>query len=386
MVEITRVSKEEDFLNLKDPWNALLVESGLGNIFLTWEWMYNWWMVFKSKKDDLFILLCQEGSVLLGIAPFYISDGLCKKIKFLGSGIVFSDYLSFIAKKEDKSAVLGAITGYLSHNSHAWDLLYLYGLNFDDGTTAYLEKFSNSNNLLFKIVKEHRCPYLPLFSPFEEFKKSLAHSQVKGGVQKKIKKLSAKGAWQWKELSCSDEGGAMSNCETLVSLHQKRWTNSGRKSGGLFSNKLFLEFIRAITREFYKNNWLSITCLFFNDNPISCGYYFKFNKKIMYYLAGFDPDYTRYSPSSICISESLKFYIEKGYEEFDFLMGEDKYKWLWTDKFHKELDILIVKRSPKCSLFLACTSFQDLAKKILKKIVSTKLYDSLRSFKFSRSR
>ncbi len=383
-MRIVKVSKEDEFLRLKEQWNFLLSASGLNNIFLTWEWLYSWWKVFKGKNDELFIVVGMEGTEISAIAPCYINKGFYKKICFLGSGIACSEYLSLIVSQEDRVPFVYGICEYLNVNRNEWDLISFEALRSNDEVIVLLKDCIDSKKWRWMISREQACPYLPL-STLEELKKIMSSSLIKNMLTGK-RRLSSKGRVEYKELSCPDQKEALSNYDIVVSLHQKRWQTLKDKTGGIFSNELMLEFLRIVTGEFSKNGWLSIVCLTFDGKPVAAEYNFKFNNKVWGYVKGYDPSYKYYTPGLICLWESLQFYIDSGYREFDFLRGGEGYKNTSTDKFHIELDILITKKNLKCFLFLVDLSFKNSIKKCLKKMIPARMYDYLRVFKFNRNR
>ena len=67
------ISITEDFILLKEKWNLLLSVSSADNFFLRWEWLWNWWEVFRTSNMELCILLIEkENGEVVGIAPFYL--------------------------------------------------------------------------------------------------------------------------------------------------------------------------------------------------------------------------------------------------------------------------------------------------------------------------
>ena len=70
-LKITTINTTEDFLNLREEWNSLLAQSENNNIFLKWEWLYNWWKAYDCDINQLFIITVRNNNQLLGIAPFY---------------------------------------------------------------------------------------------------------------------------------------------------------------------------------------------------------------------------------------------------------------------------------------------------------------------------
>lgn len=384
-MKIQRISREDDFCGLKDRWNELLSESGLGNIFLTWEWMYSWWRVFKRKRDELFILCAADDSRITGIAPFFIRKNFYKRINFLGSGIACSDHLSFIANENDLPIFIKEIYEYLSQNKKEWDHLCLEGLCPDRWALYFLELQAQIKKLSLKKIKERIIFYLPLFSPVRVFENSLSRSLIKN-IRYSERKLSHEGAVEWREFDSLNHSDLSANFEILVSLHQKRWQSLECSNGGLFNNDLFLKFLRIITQEFYKNGWLSLNLLYLEGKPIAANCNFAFNKKNYFYLTGFDPSFSAYGPGRLCLWKSIKSAVNKGYQEFDFLRGTDGYKLRWTHKRRIEYDILIIKRDLMGILIVLQSKFLTFIKKNIKSAIAPKLLSYIRAAKFNSSK
>ena len=133
-LQLQIVDSSEEFYKLKSNWNKILSELGECPPFLTWEWMYTWWEIYKTDATKLLLLVVLDNSNIIAIAPFYIRKGAliipCKTIYFLGSGEpeskeVCSEYLDIIAIPSYAKAASGIVVSYLVENSAMWDRLQL---------------------------------------------------------------------------------------------------------------------------------------------------------------------------------------------------------------------------------------------------------------------
>src|SRR3989338_3025855 len=147
VINLKIVRDEESFKAISYEWNCLLEKSSSDNIFLTWEWLYNWWEIFKEGRK-LNIITFWEEDELIGIAPFLIREvkhfGLIRyrKIEFLASGEdeedeICSEYLNFIIKKEREEQVIDELINYLINNNE-WDEIILKELVADNINTNIL--------------------------------------------------------------------------------------------------------------------------------------------------------------------------------------------------------------------------------------------------------
>ena len=90
-IRIESIKDEKDFKELRSEWNDLLQISVTNSIFLTWEWLYSWWLSYANNKK--LNILCARGgnNELLGVAPLFIHKTKYYKVPvieltFLGDG------------------------------------------------------------------------------------------------------------------------------------------------------------------------------------------------------------------------------------------------------------------------------------------------------------
>jgi CelD/BcsL family acetyltransferase involved in cellulose biosynthesis len=79
-------------------------------------------------------------------------------------------------------------------------------------------------------------------------------------------------------------------------------------------------------------------------------YILQYNSKYLYYQAGLDPKWARFSPGTVLFSYCIRRAIEEGMEEFDFLQGDESYKYSWTKTARTNLEIRIFNKSIKARI------------------------------------
>ena len=156
-----RKISEGDFLTLKEEWNQLLSNSNSDHLFLSWDWLFAWWMIWRNKihKAELFVILVYENAELIGIAPFYKDVRVIKKllfierIQFLGTAYqsiatIRTEYLSIIARPDREDLVYRQIIEFLEDAK--WDELVFKDVIKHD---AVYKKFFLENNS-FPLVRQ----------------------------------------------------------------------------------------------------------------------------------------------------------------------------------------------------------------------------------------
>lgn len=67
------------------------------------------------------------------------------------------------------------------------------------------------------------------------------------------------------------------------------------------------------------------------------------NKTVSYYQAAFDPRLSSYRPGTVLISITIERAISEGFRVFDFLRGEEAYKYRWKANPIKSVSMSLVR-------------------------------------------
>src|SRR5258705_9982475 len=118
---VETIQTTEQFLSMREEWNALLQCSASGCVFLTHEWLSSWWRHLGEGRQ-LSILTARENGELIGILPVIergtqVALMMPRVLEFLGSGLIGSDYLDAIAKNGRESEVITAFAEHLTRQS-----------------------------------------------------------------------------------------------------------------------------------------------------------------------------------------------------------------------------------------------------------------------------
>ncbi len=118
--------------------------------------------------------------------------------------------------------------------------------------------------------------------------------------------------------------------DTLLRLHNRSWTDRGG-SKAVDHDKLE-SFHRESARSFLTVGLLRLHVLKLSSRPIAALYGFQARKRVYYYLAGFDHNFSKLSLGAILIAHAIEQSIASGAKEFDFLRGQEAYKYQWGAK------------------------------------------------------
>lgn len=360
---IEKVTKEEDFYNLREQWDNLLNESRLGNIFLTWEWLHTWWTVFRNSSRRLYLLLVKENNALIGIAPLYQEKNIFfKQIRFLGDGIVCSDYLGFIISPQFKEQGFKVFLDYLARNRRDWDFLNFEVISMDKRQEAIFDAWCRENKYILGEKKTIPCPYIKLPATEEMFVENLS-DDFRKKIAYELRRLEKLGKVEWLYYDDrNEEKEVQRKFDEFVVLHKKRWEGRGYLRRSPFSNKRFLEFHRKIMEIFLAKKWVHFFCLDINSKTIAAHYNFIFCDRLFHYLPTFDMDWSRYSPGQIILFDMIRYAISKDIKIFDFLRGDEPYKMRLSKSIYIEKKIIAMRKSSVCFFYLLINRLVGLLK------------------------
>ncbi|MCS7309018.1 MAG: GNAT family N-acetyltransferase [Armatimonadota bacterium] len=298
--------------SLRDPWRHLQASHPQVSPFQTWEWASLWWKHFGRGKQAQ-ILCVQEGKETVGIAPLYARPtvrGRC--LRWLGTGI--SDRLGVVALPEREREVVEALAEWMQQQPCA-DLHQL-----PEG--SWMARTAEAQG--WHVVEQEKCPYITLPETWETYWGSLSKKMRfnLGYAQRQIER-----EWGQACLHTADEQTLPVWLEALFDLHTRRWRR--RLLPGGFFHPRVRQFHREWAWSAFHNGWLRLHALQVGGTVWAVLYVFHFGRRAYYYLGGFEPRLARYSPGTVLTAWAIRRAIEEGCVVFDFLRGDEPYKYRW---------------------------------------------------------
>ena len=343
-----KVREINDFEEVKDYWDILLERSRVNtNIFLTWEWLSTWWKHFGEGRKPL-ILLVEDEQKVLAVAPLMLSEyklpliGKTQRVEFIGAPD--SDYHDFIVIDKETECIK-LILAYLKNNIPHLNWIELKEVKETTGTINNFRQLTPELREGFKVEEStcNICPYITVPKSVETLMNSLK-SNMRRHLKVCMRKITQKYDVKFKRY---DEAGFTldAGMRTFTSLHQKKWTSEGCPGGfGEGHGREFLKFHLDVAQSFADKGWLGLYFLMANNEPVAAQYAFKYNRKMLCYLTGWDPAYSEYSIGNLSIMFLLQECIKEGLNEYDLMRGDEGYKTRWTDKYVKNYEVRFVRK------------------------------------------
>jgi CelD/BcsL family acetyltransferase involved in cellulose biosynthesis len=311
-------------------WNRLLGESRADSLFLTWEWVLTWWEVYGGDHRALHVLAARDdGGRLVGIAPLMVEQrraaGLwpIRVVKFIGDGgDVTPEYLEIFTAPGVEQAVIEACIASLVDDD-AIDAFDFRPLATNSPTHQYLEQALQRYGTAPHTLDDSVSPVLPLPATAEQFLASRSRNYRKklGEYERRCERdLRA-------SLRVSDGVNDLArDMEALIFLHHKRWKGLSRA----FQSEEYLAFHARLGSRILGRNWMRLFTLEGTNGPLALLYCFAYGGRYYFYQAGRDPALDRFRVGLVIMHKVILAAIAEGALAFDFLRGDEDYKYRWA--------------------------------------------------------
>jgi CelD/BcsL family acetyltransferase involved in cellulose biosynthesis len=349
MIKIEIVQSEEEFLALEPEWNGLLEESGLGNIFLTWEWMSTWWACFGRQHFQPWLITARDGNDgrLVGLLPLVsqtISFGglRLRQLSFMAGDRVI-DHLDAISRPGYGTFVIPFLVDRLIGKRVRHDFVRLDAMRADSAFVKALLKAVEHRRGARHMAVDSVCPYLKLPDSWDSYWTSIG-KQSRYNFNRKAKRLQARanGAIDYRRVESKTE--LSDAVRELARLHQSRQQQKG--NAGAFAQSRAVEFHSRVAERFLEKGWLRLYLLMVGRRAIAAIYCYRFGSTFSFYQSGYDPAWADCSPGALIMLHAVKEAINEGAHEFDFLRGEEPYKSLWTNTARTDQRLRIASSPP----------------------------------------
>jgi CelD/BcsL family acetyltransferase involved in cellulose biosynthesis len=348
MPKIKILKTKDELYGLKQDWSVLHSKGKSNSIFSTWEWISNYEKILMNSHEELNIIcISNEEEKLIVIAPFLIKkEKKCglqyHVIELIGSDErIAADYMDIIIDPEYLKEGKSLLINYLTRGKDfKWDLIRWSGILNDSKCSDLSRQFKDEG---YEVVQEAMgtCPYIKLPKTWEEYLGTLS-KKSRYNIRKKRRDLE-------KECKNSvfsivgDEDSLLKAMEWTCQLHRGRMLMKGIE--GFSTSSEFWRFQKEVAKDFLERGWLHLGVLEVDGSPVASQYGFKFYNKLYHYQTGFDPNYERHSVGLISTGLMIESAFKEKLQEYDFLRGEEDYKFHWSQDVKTIYSALIANKN-----------------------------------------
>lgn len=284
-------------------WHALWIRVGT-TPFQSPHWLLPWWDAFGTGMPR--VAAWRDGGVLRGVLPAYVlheHDG--PKLLPMGAGT--TDYLDVLG--EGAPPMLAALLDRAAADGVArcdW-------IELPPGSP--LRDAAPPSGWSARLSEGSPCPVAGL-------------PGLPAGISRKLRmsrhRAERAGGWTVEEAAPGTLDAAL---DTLVALHQARWTTGGEP--GVLCDEAVLAFHRAAAPGLLEAGLLRLVVLRVGGVVAASILALLGPGRIFFYLSGYDTGQAFVSPGTLLLGAMLERAAEEGRTEAHFLRGREGYKYAW---------------------------------------------------------
>ncbi len=314
----------KDFSSISaSAWNTLLSESITDVPFLRHEYLSIWWSTHGGgewKQADLMLASASENGQLIGIAPLFQADHDGRPtLLFLGS-IEISDYLDLIVRPADLPRFLSGLIDFLAQSGPSSGLPFdWYNLPDESPTLAALKSEAEKRGWTHQEAVYRPTPRITLNGDFDAYLAGIEKKQ-RHEIRRKMRRAAE---YESQVRFCIVEEA--STLEDDLDAFFQLMVRDPQKSKFLTGEMRQQMYLSA--RAAFENGYLWLAFLEVGGIKTAASFMFDYKNKLWGYNSGVNNDYMELSPGWVLLAYSLKWACEHGRYEFDFMRGDEDYKY-----------------------------------------------------------
>jgi CelD/BcsL family acetyltransferase involved in cellulose biosynthesis len=324
-VEFDFICDEDSMAALSEEWNALLSMAVTDVPFLRHEFLTTWWSTLGGgewHEAELRIGVARdhEGR-LVGLAPFFRTRTLDDRIGLLLLGsIEISDYLDLIVSESVATQFAEHLLRELARlPMQDWEVIDLYNVPEASPTLAALKSAAEGQGWNVTQTRFRPCPVLELPSDWEAYLAGLDKKQRHELRRKMRRAAELPEPVQWRIVGpAEDIERAVDDFLRLMALDERK---------AAFLTPTMATQIKRSALAAHASGWLQLAVLDVGGQ-MAAGYLnFDYRGRLWVYNSFVDPQHFGSSPGWVLLGHIIRWAIEDGRHEVDFLRGGEQYKY-----------------------------------------------------------
>jgi CelD/BcsL family acetyltransferase involved in cellulose biosynthesis len=317
---IVTIVGREALPGLRAEWTDLCHRMEYATPFATWEWADGWLQVIGGDAKVLIAIARREGRVV-GILPLACQGSSAWRPVFTMIGVhqLYPDHMAVLAAGEVSKDLVAALLRAALAAAGSRARIDLPMVAAGSG----MDRACAEADLPARVRAAGVAPYLPITGSFDKFLAGLS-SNERYKIRNRTKKMLAVPGVRFGAPAESELPAVLAR---LRVLHASRASQKGIESS----------FDRDDVQEFHARlvaslpaELLTFRCLYSGDEIFALFYGFTLQGRLFYFQLGYDPAWSDRSPGIVLLSEVIREAHDRGCTEFNFLQGDESFKWTWT--------------------------------------------------------
>jgi CelD/BcsL family acetyltransferase involved in cellulose biosynthesis len=295
-------------------WRALHAASALRSPFLSWIWQREWARAFAARERLEIRRVTDEAGHLLGLLPLYQAE---PGVQRLIGGVDVSDYLDVLAEAGRETEVWTALLASRPPAHPAWEL---HAVPAASPTVTRLPALAVEHGGEVTVRLEERCPVLDLPATWDAYLARLSGKQ-RHELLRKMRRVERE-VPQARAVGLGTRADVESRFDDFLALHRQSRVGKAR-----FMDARMEAFFRRVGAMLAEADAFRLWLLDAPGGPLASFLCLEWDGTVGLYNSGFRPEAAALSPGLVLLAHVVRDAIERGKRRFDFLRGEERYKY-----------------------------------------------------------
>lgn len=310
-------------------WRNLVGNSCANWIYSLPEWSLSWHKTLGQEGQLKIIIVRDKKKALVGLAPMWQGPASWSELKVnkmeFASGVQ-ADYHDLIVQKGKEETIAPILMEGIMHFLNKIDVLEFRQIPEESPNLPFIRNYLKREKIA-SFEQQEVSSYCYLEGDYSNMEKRWSASH-RGDIRRQKKKLNELGKLQL--MTYTEDEEMLNDIEDFFKMHTDRWHSAGYPA--MFLNPKYCEFYREIIKSIGAQSGIHFSKLTLDGLPISFHLGFVYNDRLYWYKPTFKTEYANYSPSKIHISMLMEEGFKQGWSFFDFLIGNEPYKYQWDVK------------------------------------------------------
>jgi CelD/BcsL family acetyltransferase involved in cellulose biosynthesis len=339
---VESITTEDGIASFQEDWNRLSRTAQFSNVFTTYDWFWAWYQRFSRKecvgKLRPHVLMLKKHGAVTGISPLISTTSSrfgisLRRLNFVAHEWDYND----LVVGDDLEGQTTAVMEFLSQTSSEWDVLDFRDLRGAGNAIVHITSALANAGLPYRIFSEdQRCPYMPIDSSWSETMKQ--HSRYTRRVYQRFVQMNRQGL---KVRIVENPQEELQLLEKLIALEAQK--HVGGELSSPFVGK-YGDVFRSLFDTLGPKGWISVVLLELRDRLAAWMLLYRCGNSLWASLTAYDRELSDLAPGTLLIPTVIDYGFAHGFEEFDFLSGEESYKLRWTSNFRQTYRLLVWNR------------------------------------------
>jgi CelD/BcsL family acetyltransferase involved in cellulose biosynthesis len=297
-----------------EAWQQLHARMRFRSPFLTWTWQSEWLRAFGDGRRLEVWRVDDASDGLVAVLPLVeTAPGLLR----IPGGTDVSDYLDLLAVEGREEEAWTVLLSARAAARVVWDL---HCVPSSSPTVTALPGFATAFGLVAAATIEERCPVLDLPDSWAAYLDALPGKQ-RHELRRKLRRF-ARDAPEARTVCARTAPEIEARLGDFFALHRRSAAGKAR-----FMDPVMEGFFHRTAAALAEQGLTKLWVLDDPSGPLAAFITLEWDGTVGLYNSGFDPARAALSPGVVLLANLVRDAIERGQRRFDFLRGEERYKY-----------------------------------------------------------